>query len=100
MPPQLHLDPDRLHTHARRLTAVLDGLVPLPDVDPETRTALASTAAGAAALAELDRITAMVDRAARELSALTAALHETAAAAADADHEAAAVFAALHPAQP
>lgn len=97
MPPELHLDPDRLHTHGRRLTAVLDRLVPMPDVDPDTRTALASTDPGSRALAEFDRMAEAMDRAGRELSALTATLHQAAAAAENADSGAAGAFMALHP---
>jgi hypothetical protein len=81
----LHLDPERLHLHGRRLAAVLDGLVPLPALDAEVRAALSLTVDGAAVLDELDRTAAAVDRIARELTDLAAALHVGAFAAAAAD---------------
>ncbi|MHA6785314.1 hypothetical protein ACVGOW_30610 [Pseudonocardia saturnea] len=85
MPPELHLDPERLHVHGRRLSAVLDELVPLPALDAESRAALSLTDDGAAVLAELDRTGAAVDRIGRELTDLAAVLHTRAFAAAAAD---------------
>ncbi len=87
MVPDIHLDPERLHGHGRRLAGVLDGLVPLPDLDDDTRAALASTEPGSVVLAELDRVRAELDRAAHELAGLTAALHAAATAATCADTE-------------
>lgn len=81
----LHLDPERLHLHGRRLSAVLDGLVPLPALDAEARAALSLTGDGPAVLAELDRTVAAVDRIARELVDLAAVLHAGASAAVAAD---------------
>lgn len=85
MPPELHLDPERLHEHGRRLTAILEAVVPLPAVGADRAAALSTTGTGRRILAELDRMRAAVDGAGRELSALTAQLHETAEAAAAAD---------------
>lgn len=85
----LHLDPERLHLHGRRLSAVLDGLVPLPALDAESRAALSLTAGGPAVLAEVDRTAAAVDRIARELTDLAAVLHTAAFAATAADGESA-----------
>ncbi|GAA2569430.1 hypothetical protein [Pseudonocardia hydrocarbonoxydans] len=82
---ELQLDPDRLHVHGRRLSALLDGLVPAPAVDAATRATLARTPGGAAVLAELDRVAAAVDRTGRELSGLAAGLHVAAYAAAAVD---------------
>lgn len=89
MRPDLHLDPERLHVHGRRLSAVLDGLVPLPALDAESRAALSLTAGGAAVLAELDRTVAAVDGIGRELTDLAAVVHTCAFAAAAADARAA-----------
>lgn len=85
MVPDIHLDPERLHVHGRRLAGLLDGLVPLPELDDETRAALAATGPGPAVLAELDRALEEIDRAADELAGLTAALHGAATATAHAD---------------
>ncbi|GAA3245616.1 hypothetical protein GCM10017691_52860 [Pseudonocardia petroleophila] len=95
MPSELLLDPDRLHVHGRRLSALLADLAPLPWVDAATRDGLAATPGGPAVLAELDRAAAAVDRAGRELAALAAALHVAAYAAAAADDAATAGLAAL-----
>jgi hypothetical protein len=83
--PDLHLDPERLHVHGRRLSAVLDELVPLPALDAESRAALSLTVDGPAVLAEVDRTAAAVHRIARELTDLAAVLHTGAFAAAAAD---------------
>lgn len=88
MPADLHLDPERLHVHGRRLSAVLDELVPLPALDAESRAALSLTVDGAAVLAELDRTVAAVDGIGRELTDLAAVLHVGAFAAAAADAQA------------
>ncbi|QJY46512.1 hypothetical protein [Pseudonocardia broussonetiae] len=93
MSPGLHLDPDRLHAHGRRLAGLLAELLPLPVVDGPVRAALAATPDGPAVLAELDRAAAAVDRIGRELADLTAGLHVTAYAAAAADAEARAALA-------
>lgn len=85
MASDFHRDPERLHVHGRRLDAVLDALVPLPELDPDTRTGL-SRAAGPV-LAELDRVLSTVDRAGHELAALAATLHDAAAAGCAADGE-------------
>lgn len=82
---ELQLDPERLHAHGRRLSALLDGLVPVPAVDAATRAALVRAPGGAAVLTELDRVTAAVDRTGRELCELVAGLHVAAYAAAAVD---------------
>lgn len=89
MPPDLHLDPERLHTSAARLTAIVDALVPIPTVDADTRAVMGATAARTVILVELDRMAEELDRACRELASLSAVLHDTATAAAAADVEAA-----------
>lgn len=87
MAPDIHLDPERLHAHGRRVTGVLDALVPTPELDADVRVALLRSATGSAVLAELDRALAAVDRAGHELSGLAGALHGAATAVLDADHE-------------
>lgn len=89
MPPDLHLDPERLHTHGSRLSAIVDALVPMPTLDACTRTAVESSPRHQAILAELDRTTEVLDRACRELGALATTLHDIADAASSADAEAA-----------
>ncbi len=96
MPPELDLDPERLHVHSRRLTAVVDALVPLPAPDISRWSALASTDAGRAMLAEVDRSAAAVVLAVRELVHLAAQLAEVASAARTADSDAALIVARLH----
>jgi hypothetical protein len=86
------VDPELLRPLARRTAAVLDVLVPLPALDPGSRSALAGTAAGAAVLAELDALTGSLNRAAREIGELAAGL---AAAAASVEHADAAAGRAL-----
>lgn len=93
MPSGLHIDPDRLHAHGRRLAGLLAELLPLPVVDGAARAALAATPDGAVLLVELDRAAAAVDRIGRELADLTAGLHVTAYAAGAADAEARAALA-------
>ena len=68
------LDPERLRTLARRAAALLDGLAPLPALDPTSRDHLARDPAGAALLSEVDALTGSVGRAARELAELAARL--------------------------
>ena len=92
MAPDIHVDPDRLHVHGRRLAEVLGTLGGPPELDPATRVALASTGPGTAVLAVLDRAAAVLDRANHELGGLTAALHGAASAAVDADHASAGAF--------
>lgn len=92
---ELQLDPDRLHVHGRRLSALLDGLAPAPTADEATRAALARTPGGAAVLAELDRLAAAVDRTGRELSGLAAGLHVAAYAAAAVESDAVGRFGGL-----
>lgn len=92
MAPELHLDPDRLHVHAGRVTALLDDLVPMPVPDAEARAVLARTDRGGAILSELDQTLAAVERAARELADLGACLYGAAARVEAADHDGAAVF--------
>ncbi len=87
MAPDIHLDPERLHVHGRRLTGVLDGLLPMPELDTDTRGGLSRTETGSAVLVELDRALAAVDRTGHELVALTVALHDVASAAVTADRE-------------
>jgi len=94
---ELQLDPERLHLHGRRLSALLDALAPLPAVDADTRATLGRTPAGAAVLAELDRAAAAVDRAGRELSELAAGLHVAAYAAAEVDGDTAGRLGELAP---
>lgn len=89
MPPDLGLDPERLHVHGRRLVAVLDTLVPVPVLGPDRRAVLNSTPAGREILAEIDRSTAAVEFAAGELSRLASWLVETAASTRQADSDAA-----------
>ncbi|WP_300017218.1 hypothetical protein [Pseudonocardia sp.] len=89
MRPDLDLDPERLHVHGRRLTDVLDTLVPLPVLDPDRRARLSATPAGRAILAELDRSAAAVDLAADELARLASWLDAAAATTSTADSDAA-----------
>lgn len=84
MATELHLDPDRLHLHGRRLAEVLDGLVPLPGLAPDDRAALA----GSPLLAEFDHALDAVGRAGRVLADLAAELHGAASGTAAADVEA------------
>lgn len=82
MEPGLHLDPERLRVHAGRLAAIVDRLVPSPDLDAVLARALAS---GTPGVAELDRAASVLGRAIGELSELGAALHSAATAAEDAE---------------
>lgn len=100
MRPELFLDPERLHVHSRRLASVLDAVVPLPTLDADGRAALASTAAGRELVAEVDRSADAVERAARELSMLSAWLASAAAAARAADADAACSLARTDREQP
>lgn len=95
MRPDLDLDPERLHVHARRLAAVLDGLVPLPVLAPERREVLVAGPAGRAILAEVERSSAAVERAAAELTLLASWLAAAASSTRAADSDAARTLA--HP---
>jgi hypothetical protein len=89
MPPDLDLDPERLHVHGRRLAAVSDALLPLPVLDADRRAALVATPAGREVLAEVDRSAAAVELAAHELSVLSSWLSTVAATTRTADSDAA-----------
>jgi hypothetical protein len=88
----LHVDPERLHPLARRAAGLLDGFVPLPELDPGTRAALAGTPRGAALLAEIDRIVDEVTASGRTVAELAAVLTVVAAATERGDAAAAGEF--------
>lgn len=81
----LDVDPERLHPLARRAAGLLDVLVPLPALDPDTRAALARTPPGAAVLAEVDRATAALAVSGRAVAELAQRLADAATAAQRAD---------------
>lgn len=77
----LHQDPERLALLARRTTELLDALVPLPDLDPAVRHALAGLPGGPHLLDSLDALRGSAGRAGREIGELAAHLDSAAAAA-------------------
>ncbi len=79
MPHQLHVDTAALRT-ARLSTEALGASLRLGALDPTDLAVVAATAAGAAWVAEHDRLVAAVSRAVRELAELDAALGLAAAA--------------------
>jgi hypothetical protein len=81
MPPELHLDPDRLHDHARSAAGLAEELL--------------AALRGAPAGVDVDRLHCVVEAAAAELTELSAALHGAAAAASAFDGEMAATLVRL-----
>lgn len=78
-------DPELLHPLARRTATVLEGLVPLPEIDAPARAVLSAAPGGVALLAELDALHVSVGRAARGVGELAAGLAAAAVAAEHAD---------------
>ena len=91
----LDIDPERLLPLARRTAGLLDLLVPLPGLDPDTRAALARTPPGAALLAEADRVTAALAVSGRAVAELAERLSAAATAAECGDAAAAGVLTRL-----
>ncbi|WP_214367192.1 WXG100 family type VII secretion target [Pseudonocardia sp. H11422] len=78
MPPTVQLDPDRLRAHAVRAAELADVLRPQSTPNSQALLACRQPPGGEAFLAELDRLTTTVRRAADELANLARALRSAA----------------------
>ncbi|MHA6792757.1 hypothetical protein ACVGVM_04435 [Pseudonocardia bannensis] len=78
MQPTVQLDPDRLRAHATRAAELAEVLRPQSTPHREAVLACRRSAGGEAVLAELDRLTTTVRRAAEELADLARALRSAA----------------------
>ncbi|MFC5992705.1 hypothetical protein ACFQE5_00605 [Pseudonocardia hispaniensis] len=74
MPPDIHLDGDRLRAHASRVAALAERLLTHPAPEAAHTLARSGNVTAAALVADVDRLTATLERAAHHLIELGCAL--------------------------